>query len=160
MRYCNCCKNVNMWMLTVHNGSIHSIKNFQDYKKFRPRFCSNFSKTLWICLRQVKNWPEIQREKFPSNICKKKCGSYQRKTLTGWLWKLKFCSEANQTQSDPEANQTLEVKTTIFTVTPFMVQISPKYFHSREPQNHMTFNSSQLFETHPSTSLLKVPLAP
>ena len=26
----------------------------------------------------------------------KKCGSYQRKTLTGWLWKLKFCSEANQ----------------------------------------------------------------
>ena len=30
---------------------------------------------------------------------------------------------------------------------PFMVQISPKPFHSLEPQNQMTFNSSQRFAT-------------
>ena len=31
---------------------------------------------------------------------------------------------------------------------PFMVQISPKYFHSQEPQAHITFKSSQIFKTH------------
>ena len=36
---------------------------------------------------------------------------------------------------------------------PFMVQISPKPFHSLEPQNHMTFNSSQRFATHPAINL-------
>ena len=41
-----------------------------------------------------------------------------------------------------------------------MVQISPKYFHSLKPQNHITFNSSQIFETHPSTGQFKFPLAP
>ena len=56
----------------LHHGSIHSIKDFKDYKKLRPKFCSNLIKTLRICLRQTKNCPEIQRMLFPSNICKRK----------------------------------------------------------------------------------------
>ena len=43
-----------------------------------------------------------------------------------------------------------DFKTTFFTVAPFMIQISPKYLHSRNPQNYITFNSSQIFETHPN----------
>ena len=70
------------------------------------------------------------------------------------------CESWNFAQRPIRPFSSKDFKTTIFTVTPFMVQISPKYFHSREPQNHMTFNSSQLFETHPSTSLLKVHLTP
>ena len=31
-----------------------------------------------------------------------------------------------------------------------------KYLHSLEPENHITFNSSLIFEKHRSTSLLKV----
>ena len=50
--------------------------------RFSPRFCSNLSKTLWICLRQVKNWPGIQRKILPSNICQ---------TLSLWSNKLIFC---------------------------------------------------------------------
>ena len=53
-----------------------------------------------------------------------------------------------------------DFKSTVLTVAPIMVQLSPKYFHSLEPQNHITFNWSQIFDTHPSTSLLKVPLTP
>ena len=53
-----------------------------------------------------------------------------------------------------------DFKTTFFTVAPFMIQISPKYLHSRNPQNYITFNSSQIFETHPSTGWFKFPLAP
>ena len=52
-----------------------------------------------------------------------------------------------------------DFKSTILSVAPFMVQISPKDFHSLKPQNHVTFNSSQIFEAHFS-SLLKFLLAP
>ena len=38
--------------------------------------------------------------------------------------------------------------------------VSPKYCHSLETQNHVIFNSSQIFETHPATSPLKLILTP
>ena len=57
-------------------------------------------------------------------------------------------------QSDPALQKTF------LSVAPFRVQISPKYFHSLKLQNHMKFNSSQIFEAHPSTSLLKFLLTP
>ena len=59
--------------------------------------------------------------------------------------------------SDPALQKSSK---TFCTVAPFMVQISPKYFHSQEPQAHITFNLSQIFKTHLSTFLLKVPLTP
>ena len=37
-----------------------------------------------------------------------------------------------------------------------MVQISPKYFHSQEEEDHVAFNSSRIFKKHPFTSLLKL----
>ena len=48
-----------------------------------------------------------------------------------------------------------DFKTISFTAAHFRVQISPKYLHSLEPQNHITLNSSLIFEIFPSTSLLK-----
>ena len=36
-----------------------------------------------------------------------------------------------------------DTKTTLISVTPFVVKISPNYFHSLKSQNHITFNSSQ-----------------
>ena len=54
----------------------------------------------------------------------------------------------------------IDFKTTFLLVALFRVQISPKYFHSLKPQNHMKFNSSQIFEAHPSTNLLKFLLTP
>ena len=48
-----------------------------------------------------------------------------------------------------------DFKITFLAGAPFMMQISPKYFHSLKQQNRITFNLSQIFETHPSTSLLK-----
>ena len=38
--------------------------------------------------------------------------------------------------------------------------VSNKHFHSLEPENNITFNLSQIFETHPSTGRFKFPLAP
>ena len=42
----------------------------------------------------------------------------------------------------------------------FMAQISPKYFHTQEVEDHVTFNSSQIFKKYPFTSLLKLLLTP
>ena len=41
-------------------------------------------------------------------------------------------------------------------IAPFIVQKSPNYCYSLEPQNHIAFNSSQIFETHPSSSQVKI----
>ena len=49
-----------------------------------------------------------------------------------------------------------DFKTTIFTVAPIHSPYIFKYLHSLEPENHITFNSSLIFEKHRSTSLLKV----
>ena len=38
--------------------------------------------------------------------------------------------------------------------------VSNKYFHFLEPWKKITFNSAQLFETHPYTGRFKFPLAP
>ena len=70
------------------------------------------------------------------------------------------CESENFAQRPIRPFSSKDFKTTIFTVALFMVQISLKYFHSLEPQNHITLNLSQIFDTHPSTSLLKVPLTP
>ena len=43
--------------------------------------------------------------------------------------------------------------------SPIIVYLCPKYFHSLDSQNQITFNSSQIFETHPSTGRFKFPLA-
>ena len=53
-----------------------------------------------------------------------------------------------------------DFRATLLSVTPFRVHISSKYFHSLKPQNHMKFNSSQIFEAYPSTSLIKFLLTP
>ena len=94
--------------------------------------------------------PKDSGEIFVLKICQK-CSTSGQKTWRGWLWKLKICTEANQT---------LLFKRLKTAVAPFIVQISPKYFHSLEPQNLITFNLSQIFETHPYTSLLKFWLTP
>ena len=38
-----------------------------------------------------------------------------------------------------------DFRATFLSVTPFRVHISSKYFHSLKPQNHMKFNSSQIW---------------
>ena len=68
--------------------------------------------------------------------------------------KHEFCTDANLDLVFKD------LKTTCLPVAPFMVQISPKYFHSLKPQSSITFNSSKIFEAHPSTSLLKFLLGP
>ena len=116
-------------------GSIHSIKNFQDHKKFRPRFCSNYSKTLWICLRQVKK-TEIHIKNFRL-IFVKNVVVINEKHERG------DCESWNFAQRPIRPFSSKDFKTTIFTVAPFMAQISPKYYHSLQQQNHITFNSSE-----------------
>ena len=132
---------------------VHSIKEFWNYKKWRPGFCSTLIVTLWICLGHVKNCPKIQGETFWSNICQE-CGTYGQKT---WRWD---CASWNFAERPIRPCPSKVFKTTFCTVAPFMVQKSPKYFHSQEPQAHITFKSSQIFKTHLSTFLLKVPLTP
>ena len=58
------------------------------------------------------------------------------------------CQRGRYAQKPIRPFSSKDFKTTIFVVTLFMVQISLKYFHSLEPQNHITFNLSQIFSTH------------
>ena len=44
-------------------------------------------------------------------------------------------------QSDPALEKT--TKQLFLSVARFMMEVTSKYFDSREPENHVTFNSSQ-----------------
>ena len=73
--------------------------------------------------------PKDSGKIFVLKICQK-CSTSGQKTWRGWLWKLKICTEANQTLLFKR------LKNNFFTVAPFRVQISPKYFHLLEPRNN------------------------